>query len=160
MTAPDLNGRQGVARLLPWHLTVAWLTVAFLYLAHPRWLPSPFPAFVISTLIAVAASGLLFTWAEQVPAGRSGRTQGPVVARPEPVTAPSVEPMPPNGATRSPIEVHRYAGAPADECQCPHCGGFDVAGTPEGSATCRTCRHQWRTEQQPTVVIRSWLHQQ
>ena len=161
MTAPTSNRRQGIVRLLPWHLSVAWLTVAFLYLAHPGWLPSPFAAFVISTLIAVAASGLLFAWTGQVPAVPPLRSPDPRNNRQASMTPSTPEPAPLNRVTGDvePLDLDSYGGAHADECQCPQCGGFDVAGTPDGSAACRTCRLVWREEHQPAVVIRSWLHQ-
>ena len=161
MTAPP-DGRPGIARLLPWHLSVAWLTVAFLYLAHPGWLPSPLPALVISTLIAVAASGLLFAWTGQVQAVPPVRSANQRVDRPESVTASAANPGPPDPVTvdAQPLDLRNYAGAGADERQCPQCGGFDVPVAPDGSAVCRTCRYVWREEDQPAVVIRSWLHQQ
>jgi hypothetical protein len=159
MTAQNASRRQGIARLLPWHLSVAWLTVAFLYLAHPGWLPSPFFALVISTLIAVAAAGLLFAQTRQVPAAPPLRSTDPGADRPGSV---DVEPTPvkPAAVAAKPLDLHDYAAAGADERQCPQCGGFDVRAAPDGSAACRTCQFVWREQHQPTVVIRSWLHQQ
>ena len=152
-----------MTRALPWHLTAAWLTAALLYFAHPSWLPSPFAAFLLSTLVGLAGAGLLAVLTHRTPG--SSRASAPVplpAAAPLRATAPFVAPpivRPPAApADLAPADTGRYRVADPDERQCPRCGGFEVQAGSAGSAQCQTCRHGWRLDHQGVVAVRSWLH--
>ncbi len=180
MNTPAVAGRSALIRVLPWHLTVAWLTVCLLYVWHASWLPSPMAAFGLSTVIGTAAAGLLVAAGARGPGARSdsGARPAPLagsrtIARPpdvpgEPLaaSAPLSTPEPVIGSVplaRNPFDalggdLDGYPSVPADEVQCPHCGGFDAQPVAPGSARCRTCAQVWRPDVPTTVSVRSWLH--
>lgn len=165
-TAPTSLGRRALAKVLPLHLTAAWLTVAVLYIVHATWLPSPFPAFLLSTLVGLAGSAVLVMTmhraAKTTPEPRRPaaqvltRTTGPITDLPVSTAPP---PLPITGENRAPADRAGYPSAAQDERQCPRCGGFAVAVGTDGSARCRTCTHRWQADQPAIASVRSWLHQ-
>jgi hypothetical protein len=152
--APTDAGPPGGAafwRLLPRHLSAAWLGAALPYLADLRTLPEPVIAFVVSTGIATAGAVIATVQ-------RTATTD-------EPPDLVFEEPVPEQPAVRPGLlDVTAYPAAAPDETQCPRCGSFTVnltATAPDvADARCRNCGTEWRQEPcaPPDVAVRSWLY--
>lgn len=158
---------QRFRRLLPRHLSAAWLGAALLYLADLRTLPEPVVAFVVSTGIAIV--GAVIATVQETPVGRTdtlpgGGRPGTTTDEQQPGLAPAQPAQVPPAVRPGFLDVTAYPAAAPDETQCPRCGSFAVhlstAASDAADASCRNCGTEWRQEPcaPPDVVVRSWLH--
>lgn len=128
--------------------SIAWLSIAPLYLLDVRPLPEPVVAVVVGLAVAVLAAAL--------GARRADDLQTSPSPQPEP------EPVPGVSLPTVPIDLGVYQRIDPFEQQCPYCGGFEV-GAAQGDRPawrCRTCTTRWPHDplRPADVVVRSWLH--